>query len=64
MNAGRGMSLLKRGFGKKGTGIVWQNLVPWLIAIAFLAFAFILIVILRGEGGTLIDKIKDLFRFR
>jgi len=43
-------------------GIMWQQLVPYLIALGVLALIFALIIILRGSGGSLIDKIKDFFR--
>ncbi len=49
---------------KKGAEIVWQKLVPWIIAIAFVVIAFIMVVILRGEGSNLFERIKDFFRFR
>jgi hypothetical protein len=44
-------------------GIISEYL-PWmLIAIAVLAILMITIFVLRGKGFSLIDKIKDLFRF-
>jgi len=45
-------------------GIVWSKLVPWIIAIAFVVVVLFFIVILRGEGSNLFEKIKDFFRFR
>lgn len=45
-------------------GVVTEYL-PWiLIAIAVLAIVMITIFILKGEGVSLIEKIKDLFRGR
>jgi len=42
-------------------GIIADYL-PWLIiGIAVLAIIFIAIFLLRGQGESLIDKIKDLF---
>jgi len=50
---------MKKGFKKKG--IVTEYL-PWLlIAIAVLVILTIFIVVLKGQGTTLVDKIKDLF---
>ncbi|MEK6757710.1 MAG: hypothetical protein AABX88_01145 [Nanoarchaeota archaeon] len=43
-------------------GLVSEYL-PWLlIGIAILAIVFISIFILKGQGISLIDKIKNLFR--
>ncbi len=50
------------GFGKKG--IVWEKLIPWIIAVAVIVVIFIFIVLLRGEGTSFWDKIKNIFRFR
>jgi len=44
-------------------GIVSEYL-PWiLIAVAVLAILMIALAVFRGEGNSLIDKIKDLLRF-
>ena len=46
---------------KNKRGIISEYL-PWiLIAIAILAIIMIAIFLLRGQGFSLIDKIKDLF---
>ncbi len=45
-------------------GIVSEYL-PWiLIALAVLAILMITIFVLRGEGASLIDQLKNLLRFR
>lgn len=47
----------------KKRGIITEYL-PWLlIALAVLAIIMIVIFTLREQGASLIDKIKDLFRF-
>lgn len=47
---------------KDKKGIVTEYL-PWLlIALAVLVVLMIAIFILRGQGISLIDKIKDIFR--
>jgi hypothetical protein len=50
-------------FKKKKKGIASEAL-PWiLISIAVLAILLLTIFILKGKGVSLIEKIKDLFRF-
>ena len=45
-------------------GIVTEYL-PWiLIALAVLAILMITIFVLKGEGTSMIDQIKNLFKFR
>lgn len=45
-------------------GIVSEYL-PWLlIGVAILAILMVSIYFLKGEGVSMIDKIKDLFKFR
>ena len=45
--------------GKKG---IVADYLPWiLIAVAILVILMISIFILRGQGVSLIDKIKDIF---
>jgi hypothetical protein len=47
---------------RNSRGIVTEYL-PWiLIAIAILAIVMIAIFVLRGEGISLIDSLKNLFR--
>ncbi|MGD9276573.1 MAG: hypothetical protein PVJ67_05350 [Candidatus Pacearchaeota archaeon] len=47
----------------KKRGIV-NDYLPWvLIAIALLALILVAIFVLREKGISLIDKIKNLFRF-
>ncbi|MFB6246558.1 MAG: hypothetical protein ABEI74_03140 [Candidatus Pacearchaeota archaeon] len=44
-------------------GIV-DSYLPWLlIALAVLAVVMITISLLRSEGSSLIDKLKDMFKF-
>lgn len=48
----------------KKRGIISEYL-PWLlIGVAVLAILMISVFYLKGEGFTMIDKIKDLFKFR
>ena len=55
------MKIFTRG---KKKGIVSEYL-PWLlIGIAILVILMMSIFYLRMEGFTMIDKIKDLFKFR
>ena len=45
-------------------GIITEYL-PWLlIGLAVLAILMITIFVLKEQGTSLIDKIKDLFKFR
>lgn len=49
---------------KSKKGIVSEAL-PWIIiSIAILAILMIGIFVMRGEGTSLIDKVKGLFKFR
>jgi len=44
-------------------GIISEYL-PWiLIAVAVLAILLITVFVLKGKGISVIDKIKDIFRF-
>ena len=53
--------MAKRGNKRQKKGIVADYL-PWLlIAIAVLVILMIAIFILRGQGISLIDKLKNLF---
>ncbi len=48
----------------KKRGIITEYL-PWLlIGLAVLVILMITIFLLKAEGTSLIDKIKDLFRFK
>ena len=50
------------GFSKKG---VISDYLPWLlIALAVLAIIMIAIFYMKGQGVSLIDQIKNLFRGR
>lgn len=48
---------------KDKRGIVWYELGKWLIALMALIIVILGIVILRGKGTSIFDKIKDLFIF-
>jgi hypothetical protein len=51
-------------FAKNRRGIITEYL-PWLlIALIALGILMIYIFILKGEGISLIDKIKNIFSFR
>ncbi len=53
--------MFKRGDKK---GVITEYL-PWLlISLAVLAIVMITIFFLKQEGTSLIDKIKDIFRFK
>ena len=45
-------------------GDMWDFLIPILIALGVLVIVISLIFILKEEGFSLIDKIKNIFRFR
>ncbi len=45
-------------------GDMWDFLIPVLIALGILVVIVIIVFILKAKGISLIDKIKDLFRFR
>ena len=48
---------------KKGRKGIIADYLPWLlIAVAVLVILMITIFVLRGQGVSLIDKIKDIFR--
>ena len=46
---------------KKGE-LVWDELIPWLIALMVLALVVIVYMILSGKGQGYIDYIKDVLR--
>jgi hypothetical protein len=52
----------KKKMNKKGQ-LVWDQLIPWIIAIGVLVLALVLFFILSGKGESAIDYIKGLFRF-
>lgn len=48
----------------KKKGVISEYL-PWiLIAVAVLAIMMIALFLLKGEGTSMIDQIKNMFRFR
>ncbi len=48
---------------KKGF-IVWDTLIPWIIALIVLVLVVLIYVGLSGKGTGLISYLKDLMRFR
>lgn len=51
-------------YKKMKKGVVTEYL-PWLlISLAVLAIVMVTIFFLKQEGTSLIDKIKDIFRFK
>jgi Na+-driven multidrug efflux pump len=49
---------------KNCNGIV-SDYLPWLLlAVIALVLFMVSIFVMRGEGNSIIDKIKNLFRFR
>ena len=44
-------------------GIVWESIIPWIIAIVALALALILFGIIKLKGESIIGNLLDLFRF-
>lgn len=46
---------------KKGE-LVWDELIPWLLALMVLALVIIVYMILSGKGQGYIDYIKDVLR--
>ena len=53
---------LRKSLNKRG--ITTDYLIWILIGLAILVILVITIAVLKGEGMSLIDKIKNLFRFR
>jgi len=53
---------LRKSLNKRG--ITTDYLIWILIGLAILVILIITIAVLKGEGISLIDKIKNLFRFR
>jgi hypothetical protein len=44
-------------------GMEFEKLITWIIAITVMAIVIFGIVILKGRGYDLIDKISNIFRF-
>lgn len=45
-------------------GIIWDTLLWWIIGVAVLVFAVILVAVLSGKGSGALDYIKNMLRFR
>lgn len=55
--------MIKR-FLKDRRGIISEAL-PWIIiSIAILVILMVSVFVMRGEGTSIIDKVKGLFKFR
>jgi hypothetical protein len=52
---------MKRGINKKG--VIWSEIVWWIVGLAVLCLIIVLILIFKGSGSNLLDKISDIFRF-
>lgn len=50
--------------GMKKGQLVWDTLMPWIIAIVVLILSFVLYYVLKGKGTGAIEFFKDLVRFR
>ncbi len=44
-------------------GLVWSEIAWWIIGLAVLVLIIVLILIFKGAGTSLLDKVSDLFRF-
>jgi len=44
-------------------GVMWDNLIPWIIAVAFLVLAGLIYLILSGKMQGAIEYFKNLVRF-
>jgi len=49
-------------FKKRGE-LVWNTLIPWIIAIGVLVLSLFLILILSGKGQSALEYIKTIIRF-
>ncbi len=47
---------------KKGE-LVWDELIPWIIAFGVAALMSFLIFILSGKGRSVLEYLKSIFRF-
>ena len=53
---------MKKWWNKKG---LVSEYLPWiLISLAVLTILMVTIFLLQEEGGTLIERVKDLFKFK
>jgi hypothetical protein len=58
-------TFFKKMFTKGKKKAIISEYLPWLlIGVAVLVILMITIFYLKGEGFVMIDKIKDLFKFR
>jgi len=44
-------------------GMIWDTLLPWLIGVGVLILMFVAYFILTGKGNSIVDYIKNFFRF-
>ena len=57
--------MLKNIFKIKKTkkALVWNTLIPWLIAAVVLVLVVIAIIMMRGNWGKYLEYIKEMIRF-
>jgi len=48
---------------RKRGQLVWDKLIPWIIAVGVLVLMLFLYFILSEKGGEVIEFLKSLFRF-
>jgi len=48
---------------KSKKGQIWETLIPWIIAVAFLVLIVIAYAILSGKGTSMIEYLQNLLRF-
>lgn len=48
--------------GKRGQ-LIWDKLIPWIIALGVLLLMILLYFILSGKGNEALEYIQSLFRF-
>ena len=48
---------------KKNRGLVWETLIPWIVAIGVLILIGILYFILTERGQIAVEYFKNLLRF-
>jgi hypothetical protein len=47
----------------KKRGIVWQTLIPWIIAVVVLILIFLMYKLFGEKGGSALDYFKNLLKF-
>jgi len=49
--------------GLKKRGVIWDTLIPWMIAIFVIVVTFILFATISGKGQGALEFFKNLWRF-